>query len=98
MTTVAALALLFAGTASPTADVTLAWLVIEPWAWGVTTIETVALAPLAIVPSGQVTTPADCEHVPCEGVAELNVTPAGSVSDSWTDVALDGPAFCAVSV
>ena len=32
------------------------------------------------VPSAQVTVPADCEQVPCEGVAELNVTPAGSVS------------------
>jgi hypothetical protein len=53
----------------------------------------VAPAPLAIVPSGHVTVLADCEQVPCEGVAELNVTPAGSVSLTETLVAADGPEF-----
>ena len=35
--------------------------------------------------------PLACEQLPCEGVAELNVTPAGSVSVSVMPVALDGP-------
>ena len=39
------------------------------------------------------TVPLDCEQVPCEGVAELNVTPAGSVSVTVTAVAFDGPAL-----
>ena len=55
-------------------------LVIDPVDCGVTLIWTLALAPFAMVPSGQVTVPADCEQVPCEGVAESKVTPAGSVS------------------
>ena len=55
-------------------------------------------APFAIVPSEHVTVPLDCEHVPCEGVAELKVTPAGSVSVTVTPVALDGPALATPSV
>ena len=57
-------------------------------------ISTVALAASASVPSAQVTVPLDSEQVPCEGVAESNVTPAGSVSVTVTPVALEGPALC----
>src|ERR671934_238317 len=57
---------------------------------------TVALWPLAIVPSAHPTVPVDCEQVPCDGVAESNVTPAGRVSFTCTPVALDGPALAAV--
>ena len=92
-TVVAALAVLFAEFGSLTLDEALAELVIDPVDCGVTVIWTLALAPLASVPSGHVTVPADCEQLPCEGVAELNVTPAGSVSLMDTEVALDGPAF-----
>jgi hypothetical protein len=83
---------------SVTADVTLASFVIEPWLCGVTLIDTLALAALVIVPRAHVTVPDACEQLPCDDVAELNVTPAGSVSVSWTEVADDGPAFWAVSV
>ena len=50
------------------------------------------------MPSEQVTVPADCEQLPCVGVAELYVTPAGSVSVSVMPVALDGPAFATPTV
>ena len=76
---------------SPVSEVTFAWFVIEPWAWGVTLIETLALPAFARVPSEQVTVPPDCEQLPCEGVAELYVTPAGSVSVTVTPAALEGP-------
>ncbi len=92
-TVVAALAVLFAELGSLMVDAALAWFVIDPVVVGVTLIWTLALAPFAIVPSGQVTVPADCEHVPCEGVADVNVTPAGSVSLRETLGAADGPAF-----
>ena len=42
------------------------------------------------------TVPLDCEQLPCEGVADSNVTPAGSVSVSVTPVALEGPPLCDV--
>src|SRR5262245_10276902 len=53
-----------------------------------TTIETVAeLFPAASVPRLHVTVPDACVHVPCDGVAETNVTPAGNVSVTVTPVA-----------
>ena len=93
LTVVAALALLLAELGSLMPDEALAVLVIDPVDCGVTLIWTLALAPFAMVPSGQLTVPADCVQVPCEGVAETNVTPAGSVSLSETLGALDGPEF-----
>ena len=42
--------------------------------------------------------PLDSEQVPCEGVAESNVTPAGSVSVTDTPVALDGPALATLKL
>ena len=95
---VVALAELLAKLMSVAAELTLAVLVIDPWFWGTTLIETLAFPPFAIVPSGQVTVPEDSEHVPWEGVAETKVTPAGSVSVSCVDGALEGPAFWVVSV
>jgi hypothetical protein len=92
-TVVTALAELFAEDGSLTPDEALAVFVIEPVDWGVTLIWTLALAPFAIVPSGQLTVPAACVQLPCEGVAELNVTPAGRVSLSDTPVAVEGPPF-----
>ena len=62
---------------SPVSEVTFAWFVIEPADCGVTLIETLALPAFARVPSEQVTVPPDCEQLPWDGVAELNVTPAG---------------------
>ena len=68
---------LLAELGSASAEDTLAWLVIVPGADGRTRIWTVAVPWSAIVPSAQVTVPADCEQLPWEGVAESNVTPPG---------------------
>ena len=81
-TVVSALALLSKGSGSTTRERTLAWFVIEPALCGLTSIVTVALASSARLPSAQSTMPASSEHVPCEGVADSKVTPAGSVSVS----------------
>jgi hypothetical protein len=78
--------------------VTLASFVIEPALGGVTLIWMLAPAPFAIVPSEQVTVPDACEQLPCVGVAEVNVTPPGSVSVTATPVALDGPELPTASV
>ncbi len=93
LTVVTAVALLFAELGSLTLDEALAVLLIDPVDCGVTVIWTLALAPFAMVPSGQLTVPAACEQLPCEGVADTNVTPAGRVSLSETLGALDGPEF-----
>ena len=78
---------------SPVSDVTFAWFVIVPMLCGVTLTVTLALAVLASVPREHVTVPLACEQLPCDGVAELKVTPAGSVSVSVMPVAPEGPAF-----
>ena len=83
---------------SVAAELTLAVFVIEPWAWGVTLIETLALPPIAIVPSGHVTVPDAWEQVPWDGVAETKVTPAGRVSVTVVLVAPEGPALLTLSV
>ena len=94
-TVVTALAPLLAVLGSPVSEVesTFAWFVIMATFWGVTLIEMLAPAALARFPSEQVTVPPDCEQLPWVGVAELNVTPAGSVSVTVIPVALDGPAL-----
>jgi hypothetical protein len=97
LTVVVALAELFVRTGSRASDVTLAWLVMGPCACGRTLIDAVALPPLLIVPSAQVTVPDDSVQVPCEAVAESNVTPLGSVSVSVTPVAPEGPALLTAS-
>ena len=97
-TVVEAPAELLPGTRSAASDVTLAWLVRSPAASGVTEISTPAPCPLAIVPSAHVTVPLDSAHVPWDGVADPNVTPAGSVSVTVTPVALDGPALATLKL
>ena len=62
------------------------------------TIVTVSVAPLAIVPIGQVTTPAALEQVPCEAVALTKPAPFGRVSVAATPVAVSGPLLVTVSV
>ena len=59
--------------------------------WGRTLIWTVALAPLAKVPSWHVTVPLACEQVPWEGVAESKVMLAGRVSVTVVAVGAPGP-------
>ena len=92
---------LFSGAGSVAAEETVAVLEMivpavnpEP-VW--TTREIVAFPPFAIVPRLQVTVAVPL-HDPAEGVAETNVTPAGSVSDTLTLVAALGPALFTVIV
>ena len=51
-----------------------------------------------MVPMVQDTTPAACEQLPCDGVAETKETFAGSVSLIVTPCASEGPALLAVRV
>jgi hypothetical protein len=78
--------------------VTLAWLVTVPWLCGRTWIWTLALPPFVTVPSAHVTVPLASEQLPCEGVAESNVTPPGRSSVTVTPGASCGPAFVRLSV
>jgi hypothetical protein len=64
----------------------------------VTTIEIVALAPLAMLPKLHVTVPPASEHVPWLGVADTYVTLGSSVSVTTTPVALSGPLFVTVTL
>jgi hypothetical protein len=74
-------------------------LVIEVPDEGVTTMLTLAFPPFAMLPRLQVTVPLECVHgLPCEGVAELYVTPPGSVSVTVTPAAAEGPALLMPSV
>src|ERR1700742_3323404 len=76
-TTVIAVAELFGPTGSEVVDVSLTTFVsVVAVAGDVTLIVTVALVPLVIVPSEQVTVVVPLQ-LPCEGVAEINVVPAG---------------------
>ena len=60
---------------------------VEVFAGTATTIDTVAeLLPAAKLPRLQVTVAVPV-HVPCDAVADTNVTPAGNVSDTDTPVA-----------
>ena len=83
---------------SLTLEETVAVLLIVPVDCGRPLIWIVAPAPLATVPSWHVTVPLACEQVPCEGVAESKVIPAGSVSVTTVPVAARGPALPTVSV
>jgi molybdopterin-binding protein len=65
---------------SASLPVVVAVLVSGPAAVGVTTISTVALAPLASDPRSQLTVPLEGPQVPWLGVAEAKVTPSGRVS------------------
>jgi hypothetical protein len=102
VTAVVAVAELLPATGSLVVDDTVAVSLMEAAAEPVTvtTMVTVTLAPLLIVPRLQVTMPAACEQVPVgalDGVADTNVTPAGSVSVSVA-AAAEGPALETVTV
>src|ERR1700722_4940211 len=90
-TTVMAVAELFVATGSVVVDVSLTTFVsVEAVAGEVTLIVTVAVVPFVIVPSAQVTVTVPLQ-VPCEGVAEINVVPAGRGSVSTTAAASTSP-------
>ena len=97
-TVVCALAVLSPVLGSVALELTCALLVIEPALRGLMWTVTVAPAPFAMVPSAQVTVPADCVQLPWVGVADSYVTPPGSVSVRLTPVALEGPALWTESV
>jgi hypothetical protein len=91
-----ALAELFAVLGSASVAVTFAEFVNVPAAFGLTTTITVALAPLAKLPSAQVVN--GFVQVPWLGVVPINVAFAGSVSVRTTLVAGEGPLFVVVKV
>ena len=69
-----------------------------PAALGLTTSVTLATAPPAVrLPSWQITVVPKL-HVPWLGVTEISATPAGSVSVTFTAVAVLGPALATVSL
>src|SRR6185436_16803288 len=70
----------------------------NPTAGGTMTMSTVALANLAMLPSAQVTIPPASLQLPWLGVAETNVTPAGSEFERLTPCALFGPLLVTVMV
>jgi hypothetical protein len=61
-----------------------------------TTIVTLALPPLGMVPSAQETVPAEKEHLPWLAVAERNTAPGGRGSVRVTFSDAPGPPFVAV--
>ena len=96
------LLLLFVRLMSPVDEVTVAVLMIAPFATGsrCTTSENVALAPEAKLAMVQLTVPAEpaagvvqLKGVPAVCVAETNVVFAGNVSASVTFAAVAGPLF-----
>jgi hypothetical protein len=78
--------------------VTEAELVISPATVGLTTMSSVAVAPLPIVPRLHVTIPPDSPHDPWLAVAETKVTLGGSWSVTVTLDAASGPLFVTVRV
>src|SRR5687768_9763081 len=76
---------------------TVAVLANVPKAGGVMTSVIVAVPPLAIAPRVQVTVVVP-EQLPCDGVAETNVVPAGRMSVTTTFDAVSGPALLTVMV
>src|SRR5262249_38590216 len=95
---VTTLALLFAAFVSePKPDAVAALLSGTPATVGVTTIDAVAVCPIARPPNEQVTVPAACEQ-PAGALADTNVTPAGSTSVTVVPVETFGPLFVRLSV
>jgi hypothetical protein len=95
LTVVDEVALLLPGTGSLVVLDTLAVLLNVPAAVGVTTIVTVALAPLATLPRLQVTVLVPLQP-PWLGVADTNVVAAGNVSVTVTAEAEVGPPLVTV--
>ena len=99
VTVVDALAALFAAFGSNSVAVTEALLVIEPPAEGAVTVIVIAGAAVtASVVLVQVTVPDALLQVHPVPVAETNVTPAGSVSVTETELAALGPALLTFNV
>jgi hypothetical protein len=102
LTVVDATDVLFAGVGSVVVLLTVAAFEIEePFgvpALTLTVSVMVAEPPLMSVPALQVTAGPAATHVPCDGVAETNVVFAGSVSDTETPFASDGPLLVTVIV
>src|SRR5215207_5630944 len=85
----------------PDAFTVVVWVAVSvdvPAVVGVTTSDTVAVAPTAMLPSVQVTVGAAKVQDPWFGVAEAYVAPACSVSVTVTFVAVTGPALDTVKV
>jgi hypothetical protein len=92
LTVVITVAVLLAGVGSVVRAATLAVFVIVPGVLGaVTTISTVAVAPLGKMPKLHVTVLVP-EQLPVLGVAESNVTPAGRTSVRVTPLVVAGMA------
>src|ERR1043165_4225563 len=89
---VVAVAVLLVGSGSASVPVTVAEFVNCPAEGGVTAIVTVALPRAAILPRLQFTVAVPLQ-LPCEVVAEINVSPAGNASATLTFVAVPGPLF-----
>ena len=102
VTLVVAVSVLFPGTGSGVADEIDAELVREVgWPGAVTTIVKVVDAPdvqLALVQVTEAFPALVQDHPPFDGVTDTNVTPAGRVSTTLTDAAVDGPRLSAVTV
>jgi hypothetical protein len=97
LTVVTAVTALLAVSRSVSFLVTLAVLLMVPATVGVTTIVTVALAPLARVPRVQVMVLVPLQ-LPWLADEETNVTPEGRVSVTATPVAVLGPLLVTVMV
>ena len=91
LTVVAAAAVLLLVVGSFTLDATVALLEMLPVDCGRPLTWIVALAPLPTVPSWQVTVTPDCPQLPCDGVAESKIIPAGRVWVTTVLVAARGP-------
>jgi hypothetical protein len=99
VTEVVSVSVLFVIDGSLVADVTVAVLLIEPpLAGAVTEIVIAGAAPTASVARVQVTVPEALLQVQPVPVADTNVTPAGSVSETETFAAGLGPAFATLRV
>ena len=83
----------FALTGSVSVVLIVAVLTSCPALRGLTRTVTVAFAPLASVPSSQVTFLPDCLHDPCDGFAPMKSSWFGSVSTTWTPFAFSGPSL-----
>src|SRR5512132_416709 len=79
--------MLFVAFGSPVEEATDAVAAIVPAELGTTSMRTEAPVPAGIGPSKQATVPAAGEQVPCEGIADPKVTPAGSVAVTATPAA-----------
>ena len=86
--------MLLAAVGSYVVDVATAVFVMVPVAVTVATIERVAPAPLARLPTAQ----APLAYVPTDGVALTRVRPAGNASATDTACAALGPALATVTV